>query len=263
MALIEDVERVVPGTESWDLYGFEHMQRYAKFTEICNGKKVLDAACGTGYGSIHLLKTGNAHSVLGIDIAKDAIDFANNYSAEGLRFRQHDCMKLLELGEKFDVVISFETIEHLPDPGKFIQQVHGILNDGGIFVCSTPNKDRLSGSGNINPFHPSELPYLEFREAMAQYFIIQEEYHQSESVGYFRYMEIKHMLSKVGGRMEAFLTNRMEKGIRKIVKKSFVYDPFMRNDLENLHEGDMEIHRLSNGPKSWHKTYIIQGIKKP
>ena len=262
MALKEDVERVVPGTESWDLYGFEHMQRYEKFASLCEGKIVLDAACGTGYGSLHLLKTGKASTVLGIDVAKEAIDFASQYTTEGLQYRQHDCMKLSELGQKFDVIISFETIEHLFDPRKFIQEVHGVLKQGGIFVCSTPNKDRLSGAGNINPFHPSELPYHEFRDAMAEHFSIQAEFHQSETVEYFRYMELKHMISKVGGRMEAFMANRLEKGIRKIVNKSFAYDQFMRADLENLFQGDMEIVQLTQGPKPWHKTYIIQSVKK-
>jgi SAM-dependent methyltransferase len=262
MSLEETVERVVPGTESWDLYGYEHMQRYEKFAPLCAGKKVLDAACGTGYGSLHLLQAGKASSVLGIDVAEDAIAFATRYNATGLHYKKHDCMNLSDLGEQFDVVISFETIEHLSNPQAFIQQAHDVLKPGGVFVCSTPNKDRLSGAGNINPFHPSELPYDEFRAAMAKHFDIEEELHQSETVAYFRYMELKHMIVKMGGRMEGFMTNRLEKGFRKMVNKSFVYDPFMRNDLENLMEGDMEILPLSQGPKSWHKTYIIQGRKK-
>lgn len=258
----DTVERVVPGTLSWDMFGYEHIQRYDFFAPLCEGKIVLDAACGTGYGSHCLLEKGKAEKVTGIDISKEAIDFSSKYKSDQLQFMQLDCLKLNELNEKYDIIISFETIEHVNDPELFIRKAAEALKSGGRFVCSTPNKDRLSGAGNINPFHPSELTYEEFHNAFSRYFTIEKTFHQSESVSYSRYLEIKHMLSKMNGRMSAYALNRIETGIRKSLNKSFSYDPYLRDDLEHLFEGDMEIVELTNGPKKWHKTFILQGRLK-
>jgi ubiquinone/menaquinone biosynthesis C-methylase UbiE len=71
----ETVERVVPGERSWEEFGLEHQQRYEFFNTYYAGKKVLDSACGSGYGSHHISKSG-ASSVLGIDISDESISFA-------------------------------------------------------------------------------------------------------------------------------------------------------------------------------------------
>ena len=71
-----------------------------------------------------------------------------------------------------------------------------VLNPGGMFICSTPNKKRLSGAGNINPFHPNELEYSDFKKLFQKYFTVDKEYHQSESINYFRYQELKHLIVK-------------------------------------------------------------------
>ena len=70
----ETVERVVPGTRSWELYGYEHLQRYLFVKEFIKDKNVLDAACGSGYGSYFMATEGNAKSVTGIDISETAIE---------------------------------------------------------------------------------------------------------------------------------------------------------------------------------------------
>ncbi|MFN5459040.1 MAG: class I SAM-dependent methyltransferase [Bacteroidota bacterium] len=264
MSKVEEdvVERVVPDTESWDQFGLEHEQRYQFFSSYVKNKKVLDAACGTGYGSSLLHLLGGAKSVLGIDVSPEALDYAKRYLATHVSFKNHDCMKIDQLNEKFDVVISFETIEHLSQPEEFIFKVCSVLEPGGIFICSTPNKERLSGAGNINPFHPSELSFHEFESAFEKYFNISGIYHQSETVQYSRYLELKHNNSKVGGRSAAYFFNRIENKIRKLLGKDFVYDPYIRKDLENMFEGDMEILPLKKGPLSWHKTFILTGIRK-
>jgi 2-polyprenyl-3-methyl-5-hydroxy-6-metoxy-1,4-benzoquinol methylase len=250
------VERVMPGTESWDYYGVEHVQRYHFFESFYAGKTVLDAACGTGFGSKYISDCG-ASSVTGVDISDEALSFAkNNYKASGLEYLKHDCMKITELGKKFDVVVSFETIEHLTDPAGFVKQVKAVLNPGGVFICSTPNKKRLSGAGFINEFHINELEYDDFKKIIKSEMDLLNEYHQSESIGYFRYMELKYLLSRAEGRSNAFFFSRIEKGLRKLVGKDFKKEPFIRKDLERLFEKDMYIEELA-AIQNWHKTYII------
>src|SRR5258708_30443469 len=73
---VEDIadvpERLVPGTLAWDLYQVEHKQRYEWALDYCQGKRVLDVACGTAYGSTILAQSGAAH-VVGVDMSAEAI----------------------------------------------------------------------------------------------------------------------------------------------------------------------------------------------
>ncbi len=257
----ETVERVTPGTRSWEQYGAEHLQRYRQFAELYKNKIVIDAACGTGYGSAYIAEQG-AGNVTGIDISEEAILFSQtNYKAPNLSFRLHDCLKIHELGFKADLVISFETLEHLPDPALFIKNVSESLNPGGTFICSTPNKERLSGAGNINPFHPSELSFDEFKETFSRHFTITSIYHQSETVQYLRYQEIKHLLHQQNSQMRAFLYNRIELKLRKLFGKTFQPIQFSRQHLDDLYEEDIYIEPVTRA-ESWHKTFILTGTKK-
>ena len=92
----------------------EHMHRYAAALKLAAGKDVLDVACGEGYGS--RLIAGVARAVTGVDISADAIGHANRaYGGLGnLAFRQGSATELPLADKSFDVVVSFETIEHLP-----------------------------------------------------------------------------------------------------------------------------------------------------
>jgi len=259
--MAETVERVTPGTDSWKEYGEEHIQRYRFFKSFYPGKTVIDAACGTGYGTAFIRSEG-AESATGIDISKEAIGFAKkHYQQPGLHYQELDCMRINEVGDSADVVVSFETIEHLNDPALFIKNVSETIKPGGTFICSTPNKDRLSGAGHFNPFHPSELPWNEFRNLFEKYFTVTGTFHQSETVQYMRYMEIKHLMHQDKARSDAFFFNRIERRLRNIIGKKFQPIPFFHSRLSDQHAGDLVIESFEV-PQKWHKTYIIAGTVK-
>src|SRR5688572_18616627 len=101
----ETVERVTPGTDSWSEYGEEHFQRYRFFFQYYGGKNVIDAACGTGYGTSFIAASG-ATKTTGIDVSKEAIDFAQkNYQQAELNYREFDCMRINEVANETDLVI--------------------------------------------------------------------------------------------------------------------------------------------------------------
>ncbi|WP_432822451.1 class I SAM-dependent methyltransferase [Trichloromonas sp.] len=134
-------ERVVPPLMRMlpDIYA-QHLARYCFALSYCANRRVLDAACGTGYGTALLGHV--ASRVVGVDKSPSALDFARRYHHF---FGDHELVLLdLERGEfaeTFDVVVSFETLEHLEDTEPFLRQVAAM---GATLVCSIPRQLELA-----------------------------------------------------------------------------------------------------------------------
>ncbi len=147
---------------------YEHQHRYAFAAAHARGRRVLDAACGEGYGSA-LLAAGGAGHVLGIDIDPASIAHARRrYGNEaGLRFEQADVTALDHLpAASFDLVVSFETLEHVEAQERLLDGFVRLLAPGGLLMVSTPDKRTYSDeSGFRNEHHVRELYRPEF-EAM-------------------------------------------------------------------------------------------------
>jgi len=162
-------ERVVPGLVDADLFN-EHLARYQLAARWASGRRVLDAGCGTGYGSAEL--AGSAASVTAIDFSEDAIAYAREqFRAQNLEYRVGDCLALPD--GPFDLVVAFEVIEHLAAWPEFLLQVRRVLAPGGLFLVSTPNKlyyAESRGQSGENPFHVHEFEYAEFSAELQKVF---------------------------------------------------------------------------------------------
>jgi SAM-dependent methyltransferase len=137
---------------------YEHWHRYVFARGFANGKRVLDAACGEGYGSA--LLASRATSVLGMDISAEAIAHAKSRYADraNLRFERGDCTALDLPAASFDLVVSFETLEHVAAQEELISGFARVLADDGAFIVSSPDKRTYSEiSGFRNEFHVHEL----------------------------------------------------------------------------------------------------------
>ena len=111
-------ERFIPG-HAEDEISLEHHHRYLITQAICEGKTVLDIACGDGYGSSILAKV--AADVHGVDIDEASIESAElRYPT--VNFRVGDAAKLPFSDGQFDVAVSFETLEHVPDPQAMLDE---------------------------------------------------------------------------------------------------------------------------------------------
>ena len=163
-------ERYLPWLEEASI-GYEHVHRYAYATQFVQNKRVLDLACGEGYGSYLLAKT--AKSVAGIDIDNNTIKHARNkYIKQNLEFRVGSITEVPIGGESiFDVAVCFEALEHIEDHQKLLSEVKRLLTPEGVFIVSTPNKTVYSDEPQFNnPFHVHELYFDEFRELLEKYF---------------------------------------------------------------------------------------------
>lgn len=142
-----------------------HLSRYALARGSVRGKRVLDAACGEGYGA-SLLKKWGAQSVEAIDIDKQAIEKATNlFAQKDIHFQCHTCEELPFEDASFDMVCSFETIEHLAHPEAFLREIRRVLKTGGIVIMSCPNDPYYKQFGAPdNPFHKKQYTYFDFKE---------------------------------------------------------------------------------------------------
>jgi 2-polyprenyl-3-methyl-5-hydroxy-6-metoxy-1,4-benzoquinol methylase len=132
------------------------------------GKTVLDVACGTGYGG-GMLAGACARLVVAVDLAGDAIRYASGrYPATGnLKYVQADARARPFAAGQFDLVVSFETIEHVADPERLARELARVIAPDGLCAISTPNP--VFGS-QANEFHAHELPLGEFGELLSRHF---------------------------------------------------------------------------------------------
>lgn len=112
-----------------------HIATYEYAKNFVKNKKVLDFGCGSGYGT-HMLSE-NTESIIGVDISNEAIEYAKKeYRSSNLSF-----MTISELeNEKFDIITSFQVIEHVPNDREYTANLKKMLNPGGILIISTPDK---------------------------------------------------------------------------------------------------------------------------
>jgi len=168
---------------------YEHYHRYAFAKNLVKGKKVLDAACGEGYGS-HLLSK-YASKVTGLDIDKQSIEHANNkYKTSNLSFVEGSCSQLPFADGNFDVVVSFETLEHLEQQAEMLEEFKRVLTKDGILIISTPDKQHYSdATGFVNEYHVKELYKQEFKDLLNQ--------HWQQQVWYAQAMTFNSVLEKI------------------------------------------------------------------
>ncbi len=162
-------ERFVP--ELSGQIAYEHFHRYAFASEFAKNKRVLDIASGEGYGSA--LLAAAAREVVGVDISNQAVNHAREkYKGVGnLSFIQGECKKVPCPDGSFDVVVSFETLEHTRDQAEFLSEIKRVLVKDGILVISTPNKKIYSDDRNYdNPYHVLELDKDDFNVLLNSHF---------------------------------------------------------------------------------------------
>ncbi len=168
MTLTFTGERFLPECAGEMIY--EHWHRYLIVRSYVVGKRVLDVASGEGYGS-HLLST-SAASVVGADISVDAVAHANSrYTNKNLRYVAANCTQISEPDGSFDVIVSFETIEHMTEHEAFMREVDRLLAPGGVFIISSPNRPEYSEkTGYKNEFHVKELDRAELKTLLDAHF---------------------------------------------------------------------------------------------
>ena len=140
-----------------------HFHRYFCARELCRGKQVLDIACGTGYGTALIAET--AARVVGVDIDHETIEGCRAaHSGSNILYREGRVEQIPAEDAEFEVVVSFETIEHVNEAAqkKFFQEIQRVLKPDGLLIMSSP----IRNDATKNQFHIHELTAEEFLEAL-------------------------------------------------------------------------------------------------
>ncbi|MEJ7789089.1 MAG: class I SAM-dependent methyltransferase [Thermoleophilaceae bacterium] len=149
-------ERLMPEAQHGELVHAEHLARYLLAAQLAPGRRVLDVACGEGYGTSLLHESGAADAV-GVDVDEPTIVAARErYSCD---FRCADIAALPFDDDSFDLVVSFETIEHVSDAEGALSELARVLAPGGLLIVSTPNTEEYLVE---NEFHVREFSHEEF-----------------------------------------------------------------------------------------------------
>lgn len=150
----------------------EHWHRYTFARPLAAGRRVLDAACGEGYGSAMMAAAGAR--VLGLDIGEEVVAHARaRYGAvPGLEYARADVTALDHLPDaSFDLILSFETLEHVHEQERMLDGFARLLAPGGLLLVSTPDRHTYTDlTGVENPHHVRELYRPEFEALLAARF---------------------------------------------------------------------------------------------
>lgn len=143
----------------------EHLVRYDFASKMTpESESALDVACGAGYGT-YMVSASKSCPVVGVDIDHGAIDWARAaYASDSpkLNFMTMDATAMNFPDGKFDLITSFETLEHVSDTEKFSAEIFRVLKPGGFLVISVPDRVTNVDSGIVNHYHYSEMDLCEF-----------------------------------------------------------------------------------------------------
>jgi hypothetical protein len=150
---------------------YEHLHRYYFAQRYCHGRRVLDLACGEGYGSAILADV--ADEVVALDVDPATIEHARaRYAGENLRFVASSMLSPGAVAPAtFDVVVCFEAIEHVEAHEAVLDAIASALTPTGLALVSTPDRAIYSeAAGYHNPFHVRELDRTEFTALLSERF---------------------------------------------------------------------------------------------
>jgi SAM-dependent methyltransferase len=179
-------ERTLPDVPEENYWYRRHLAVYRWIAARCGGLRVVDMACGEGYGSAVLAQS--AAQVVGVDANPEAHEHARlRYSRPALSF-ERGLVEEWEDGRPWDAIVFLQTIEHVTEPAALLRRFTQLLAPGGVAYVSTPNRLTLAPAGadrSGNPWHVREYTPAEYHDLVAP------EFGQVELLGLFHARKLR------------------------------------------------------------------------
>jgi len=160
-----------------------HIIRYQLAASYARpGDRILDAACGLGYGSHVLSSLTRSSRVVGIDASDYAVDYATRFFGDGDKVSFSggvlpDALAGFE-PNSFDLIVSFETLEHVKNPSELLAAFQRVLTPGGRIVVSVPNNWSDESGEDPNPYHLQVYTWDKLSAQIAAHFVLESAYQQ-------------------------------------------------------------------------------------
>ena len=215
-----------PSSELWG----EHRSRYRFAAHFVAGQTVLDVACGSGFG-LEMLSAAGARPI-GIDYASETL-VSIHVDRPDANLIHADATRLPLATASIDQVVSFETIEHVPDAAALINELRRVLKPGGHLVLSTPN--RAFGPlerHTANRFHVREFTADELRSLLCECFSSVRLYGQRPAAmyRYVPYLMVESRLEPAALAWKALL--RLPFGLRNAMALTLSGRPFYPGETD-------------------------------
>jgi SAM-dependent methyltransferase len=160
----------------------EDVERYRFAGRFVRARRVLDIACGSGYGA-RLLAEYGAQQTVGADISWDAVAAASRFATDTILLITADARVLPFFSDSFDAVVSLETLEHVSDASEFLGEIRRVLKSDGLAIISTPLNDGPGRFAPTNRFHNREYNRREFVALLSEHFCKVELWDQLSEYG--------------------------------------------------------------------------------
>lgn len=156
----------------------EHLERYQYAMQYAKNKKVLDIAGGSGYGTYLLATEGEANEVHSVDLDEAAVKYADiKYKHSSIQRKVGNAVTYVQ-ESYYDLIVSFETIEHVDDYHTFLDNLYKSLVKNGSLIISSPVVQHTTHH-NLNKYHNIEWSFNDFQKLLQDKFDIQDVYVQS------------------------------------------------------------------------------------
>jgi ubiquinone/menaquinone biosynthesis C-methylase UbiE len=163
-------ERAVPETLNQADKDWVESRYYLALEHIRTNDIVLDAACGSGFGSAIISQ--KAKLVYGVDISKEAIQYANiKFKSQNIKYVNGDVKNLRFKDSIFDISVGIETLEHINQAELYLKELKRVTRENGKIIISTPQK---KSELLQTPYHVYEYEYEEFKKLLSSYYVIEE-----------------------------------------------------------------------------------------
>lgn len=177
-----------------------HMVRYALAAQYVRpGDTVLDCACGLGYGSAILAAQSRGSHFIGVDLDEDTVAYAQaNFSGQyGIRYQAGSATDLSFIADdSIDLLVSFETIEHLQDYSLFLKEAFRVLRPDGRIISSVPDLWVDETGKDPNPYHFHAFDHAKFHDTIAEHFLVERRWTQTAPGG-FKLWDAPRMLQQL------------------------------------------------------------------
>ena len=164
----------------------DHRMRYEFASSLIQpGAAIADIGCGVGYGSYYMAMATACKTVVSVDVSAEAIGYAKEYFGHPkISFQVKDICKEDSL-QKFDVITSFEVVEHVPNAEEFLRKIAGGLKEDGIAIFTTPNEEVIPYDPQMFRFHVRHYTVREIEDLVTRAGLeIMHHYSQNGTVVY-------------------------------------------------------------------------------